>query len=91
MHIKLSQNEVLNNIQKWIKEDRSGFLINTLEDSGSSLTDISNSIERFHHLVPQGLELSSPREISFMVALIRRVLSDQPGFISIAKKFIKCK
>lgn len=85
----LSQQEVLNSIQKWIKEDRSGFLINTLEDSGSSLSDISNSIERFHHLVPQGLELSSPREISFMVALIRRVLSDQPGFISIAKKFIE--
>jgi pyruvate, water dikinase len=85
----ISQNEVLNSIQKWIKEDRSGFLINTLEDSGSSLSDISNSIERFHHLVPQGLELSSPREISFMVALIRRVLSDQPGFISIAKKFIE--
>jgi len=84
----LSQTEVTNSIQKWIKEDRSGFLINTLEDSGSSLTDISNAIERFHHLVPQGLELSSPREISFMVALIRRVLSDQPGFISIAKKYI---
>jgi len=85
----LSQKEVLNSIQKWIQEDRSGFLINTLEDSGSSLSDISSSIERFHHLVPQGLELSSPREISFMVALIRRILSDQPGFISIAKKFIE--
>lgn len=85
----LSQKEVINNIQKWIKEDRSGFLINTLEDSGSSLSDISNSIERFHHLVPHGLELSSPREISFMVALIRRILSDQPGFISVAKKFIE--
>lgn len=84
----LSHNEVINNIQKWIKEDRSGFLINTLEDSGSSLTDISNAIERFHHLVPQGLEISSPREISFMVALIRRVLSDQPDYISVAKKFI---
>jgi len=84
----LSHNEVINNIQKWIKEDRSGFLINTLEDSGSSLTDISTAIERFHHLVPQGLEISSPREISFMVALIRRVLSDQPDFISVAKKFI---
>jgi len=84
----LSQKEVTNSIQKWIKEDRSGFLLNTLEDSGSSLTDISNAIERFHHLVPQGLEMSSPREISFMVALIRRVLSDQPGFISIAKKYI---
>jgi len=85
----LSQKEVLNHMQKWIKEDRSGFLINTLEDSGSSLSEISNSIERFNHLVPQGLDLSSPREISFMVALIRRILSDQPGFIAIAKKFIK--
>ncbi len=84
----LSEDEVLTSIQKWIKEDRSGFLVNVLEDTGSSLAEISSAIERYHHLAVQGLELSAPREISFRVALIRRLLSDQPGFINIAKKYI---
>ncbi len=85
----LSINEVLGSIQKWIKEDRSGFLVNILEDTGSSLSEINGAIERYHHLAPHGLELSTPREMSFRVALIRRLLSDQPGFINIAKQFIE--
>jgi len=82
----LEGNEVLSSIQKWIKEDRSGFLVPVLEDTGSSLAEISSAIERYHHLAPQGLELSRPREVSFRVALIRRLLSDQPDFINIAKQ-----
>ncbi|KAA3611035.1 MAG: pyruvate, phosphate dikinase [Calditrichaeota bacterium] len=81
--------DVLTSIQKWIKEDRSGFLVNILEDTGSSLAQISSAIERYHHLTPHGLELSIPREMSFRVALIRRMLSDQPGFINIAKQSIE--
>ncbi len=85
----LSEDEVLNHIHKWIKEDRSGFLVNVLVDTGSSLGKISGAIERYHHLAMQGLELSIPREISFRVALIRRLMSDQPGFSRIAKKYIQ--
>jgi len=84
----LEGNEVLSSIQKWIKEDRSGFLVTVLEDTGSSLAEISSAIERYHHLAPQGLELSRPREVSFRVALIRRLLSDQPDFINIAKQHL---
>ncbi len=84
----LNKKDVLSNIQNWIKEDRSGFLVNVLEDAGSSLAEISAAIERYHHLAPQGLELSAPREMSFRVALIRRLLSDQPEFINIAKQSI---
>lgn len=84
----LSSKDILDNIHKWMKQDRSGFLSNVLENTGSSLIEISGAIERFHHLAPQGLELSTPREKNFRVALIRRILSDQPGFIHIAKKFV---
>ncbi len=84
----LVSKEILDNIHKWIKQDRSGFLSNVLENTGSSLVEISSAIERFHHLAPQGLELSIPREKNFRVALIRRILSDQPAFINVAKKFI---
>jgi pyruvate, water dikinase len=85
----LSKKEILARIQKWIKEDRSGFLIQVLENMGSSLADISSAIERYHHLAPQGLELSASRVKGFSVALIRRILSDQPDFIDVAKHKIE--
>jgi pyruvate,water dikinase len=84
----LSQDLILDNIQKWIKEDRSGFLVNVLVDPGSSLTEISSAIERYHLLETQSVELTLPREKWFRVALIRRILSDQPHFVRSAKDYI---
>jgi len=86
---QLNEKDILTLIQKWIKEDRSGFLVNVLENTSSGLSGIRNAIKRYHQLSLQGLELSSQREKSFRVALIRRLLSDQPGFINIAKNFIE--
>ena len=85
---RLSEDEILSNIQKWIKEDRSGFLVRILENPQSTLGEITSAIERFHHLASQGLELSFPRERAFRVSLIRRLLSDDSTFIGIAKRFI---
>jgi hypothetical protein len=84
----LSRDEILDNIQKWIKEERSGFIVNTLVNPSSSLADISLAIERYHLLEAQGIELNSPRENWFRAAIIRRVLSDRPHFIGIARKYI---
>lgn len=85
----ISEEDILDSIQKWIKEDRSGFMVNILENMNSSLSDIANAIERYHHLSSQGLELSKPREKSFRVALTRRILTDQPCFIEIAKEHVR--
>lgn len=82
----LSRDEILENTQKWIKEERSGFLVNTLVNPGSSLSEISSAVERYHHLASQGIELTPSREVWFRAAIIRRVLSDQPAFIEIAKR-----
>ncbi|MEE4259894.1 MAG: PEP/pyruvate-binding domain-containing protein [Bacteroidales bacterium] len=84
----LSLGKILNNIQKWTKEDRSGFLSKVLENMGSSLQDINNAIERYHHLAPQMLELSEAREKGLRVAMIRRILTDQADYIDIAKRFV---
>jgi pyruvate, water dikinase len=84
----LRQQEILAFIQKWIQEDRSGFLIKSLENPNSSLAEIAGAIERYRHLIPQGVELSSPRERAFRVSLIQRLLSDDPQFVQIAKQFI---
>lgn len=85
----LLKDEILHNIQNWIQEDRSNFLISTLAKPGSSLADISAVIERYQHLTDQGLTLSTLREKWVRVSLIRRILSDRPDFIRPAKKYIE--
>jgi hypothetical protein len=85
----LEEKNILEIIQKWTKEDKSGFLTEVMENSGSTLSDISSAIERYHHLIPHMLELSGPREKSLKVALIRRLLTDQSIFIEIAKDFVE--
>lgn len=46
----LSEEAILNNIQNWIKEDRSSFLIDVLENPNSSLSGVLSAIKRYHHL-----------------------------------------
>ena len=87
--IYLDEDEILANIQQWIREDQSGFLINVLVQPGRSLSDIIAALNRFQHLSTQGLELSTAREQSIRVSLIRRLLSGQDNFIRTAKKHIK--
>ena len=84
----MSKEEILNNIQRWIQEDQTSFLADTVHDTSSSLSEISAAIKKYHHLSPQGVELSKPRETSLLVALIRRLLNDQQEYINIAKNFI---
>lgn len=83
----LGKNHTLKVIQKWIREEKSAFLVNVLGDSKSSLNDISDAIGRYHHLDPSGTELSVPRQKAFRVSLVRRMLSDQTHFINVAKNY----
>jgi hypothetical protein len=85
----LGETEVLDTIQKWIMEDRSNFLVKVLEDPASTLAQITNAIERFHHLTPHGLNLPAAREKGFRVSLIRKLLNDDLHFINIAKKYLE--
>lgn len=80
--------DILENIQKWIKEDRSSFLMDTLVDPSSSLSEIGSAIERYSLIAQHGIELTPPREKWFRIALIRRILSDQPKFVEVAQNYI---
>jgi pyruvate, water dikinase len=84
----MSQDVILENIQNWIKEDRSGFLIDALVNPSSSLSGITSAIERFHLLSAHGIDLTPPREQWFRVALIRRILSSEPHFVKVAKQYL---
>ncbi len=87
----LRKEKTLDLIQNWIKEDRSNFLVNTLENSASSLVEISGAIEKYYHLSPLGLELSKPRERSLRVSLTRRLLNDKAEFVRIAREVVQVK
>ncbi len=84
----LGEKEVLNVIQKWMMEDRTSFFVKILESPSSTLTQILNSIERFHHLTPQGLELPGVREKAFCVSLVRKLLNEDLKFINVAKNYL---
>ena len=88
---QLKKEKTLELIQNWIKEDRSNFLVNTLENSSSSLVEISSAIEKYYHLSPLGLELSRPRERSLRVSLTRRLLNDKSDFVRVAGEVIEVK
>lgn len=85
----LSEQAILDRIQQWIREDQTSFLVDVLVNPSSSIVEIGAAIERFNHLGPQQLKLSGARGYSVLVSLIRRLLSDQPSFINVAKKFIQ--
>ncbi|MGE5221937.1 MAG: PEP/pyruvate-binding domain-containing protein [Omnitrophica WOR_2 bacterium] len=85
----LSRDVILDNIQKWMREDRSGFLINALVNPGSSLAEINSAIERYRLLAAQRIDLTVPREKWFKVAFIRRILNDDSHFIKVAKNYIE--
>jgi hypothetical protein len=88
---ELKKEKTLDLIQNWIKEDRSNFLVNTLENTSSSLVEISSAIEKYYHLSPLGLELSRPRERSLRVSLTRRLLNDKSDFVRVAGEVIEVK
>ncbi len=84
----ISQDDILENIQSWIREDQSNFLVHVLVHPGTSLDEIDTALERYHHLKTNGLEITGPRKTSAQTALARRLLSDDPNFINKAKEFI---
>ncbi|KPL07766.1 pyruvate phosphate dikinase [bacterium SM23_57] len=87
----LSDEDIFEHIQQWIRDDQSSFLIDTLVAPGSSLTEISSAIERYYHLTEHGLRLSEHREKSARTALIRRLLSDHTSYILTANRYTEVK
>ena len=85
----LSKSEILTNIQKWIQQDKTSFLVRITSDLNSSLTDISHAIRKYFQMAPEGLELWPAARIGVRAALIRRFLSEQLEFVIIAKNFLK--
>ncbi len=87
----LSSDEILSLIQKWIKDDKSSFLFNVLENLDASLLEIADAVDRYFHIADGGIEFSPDTEAGLRVSLIRRFLTDQLKFINIAKDYFEIR
>jgi len=83
--------EILDWIQKWIQEDRTGFLVAALENPGTSLSEIADAIRRFQHIAAEGVELSAATEKEVEVALLQRFFTDQLEWITVAKEHVSVR
>ena len=85
----LSEDEIAACLQKWIREDRSSFLVNTLENLDAPLPEIGDAMARYRQMAPEEREFSAATEKALRVALIRRFFSDQLQFINVAKRYVE--
>ncbi|MCP4633001.1 MAG: pyruvate, phosphate dikinase [candidate division Zixibacteria bacterium] len=81
---QLYDEQILFNVQKWIQEDRLGFLVQ-ITTRNLSFAEISDAVHRYIHMDPTGVELPASSARGVTVSLIRRFLSDHPQYITTAK------
>jgi predicted nucleotidyltransferase len=73
----------------WVLEDKASFLPSVLSSPRASLNEVGGALRRFHHLLADGAELSPAALDGIHVGLIRRFLTDQLEFITVAKKYLQ--
>lgn len=85
----LSDDEIISCVHKWIKQDRASFLVNALENYHTSISEVSDAIQRYEYSGHGEVELSPSTHRGLLVSLVRRFLSDQLEYINVAKNFVE--
>jgi hypothetical protein len=85
----LSEEAILSSIQVWIKEDRINFLVQAVENAGTSLVELANAMERYEHTGVRSHELSMATQVGVKTSLVRRLLTDHLDFIDTARKYLE--
>ncbi len=84
----LPEEEILNCIQSWIREDKSTFLKTALERLDTPLAELADALQRFRHGGIQEKDLSTATQMELRAALVRRFLAEQLEFVDIAKQYL---
>ncbi len=79
------EDELVQCLETWIEEEKASFLFDTLENPHSSLQAIADAIQRFQSANVDESKLSRSVQTSLRAALLRRVFSDNPSFVNVAK------
>ncbi|MCG3136762.1 MAG: hypothetical protein HJJLKODD_00598 [Phycisphaerae bacterium] len=84
----LSDDELVACIHKWIKQDRASYLVNSLENYHTSLSEVADALHRYQHATHGEVELTASTLKGLRVSLVRRFLSDQLEYVNVAKNFV---
>jgi pyruvate,water dikinase len=79
--------QILDEIRKWIQDDKLSFLLQ-LGNRSLSLADVIEALRQYREIAPDGLELSDAAKKGVIVSLISRFLSTQLAYINVAKKYM---
>lgn len=84
----LAEDEVLGLLERWIKEDKSRFLVHTIGNPDSPLSEVREALTRFHHSGPEQIYINPSAEKGLTVALIEHFFTQELNFIGTAKRFL---
>ncbi len=86
----LSDEEFVTQVQRWMQEDKANFLVEALNNRAITLDEISDKLRRFQQISSrENLQLSDAIRKSFIVNLIRKLMTGQLRFIRITKQFVE--
>ncbi len=85
----MSNNEIMSCIQKWINENRTGFLVKTIDSGNAKLNEIIDAIQRYRAMIDSDMALAPSTEKWLRISLIRRFFSESTDFINIAKRHLE--
>ena len=80
--------EIVGWVEKWIKDDKTSFLVETVERQHTTLAEIRDALDRYESVAAPDLELSTAVMTGLRVSLARRLLTDDSEFVNMAKTFI---
>ncbi len=84
----LSDGEIFEQIQKWVTENRVGYLVKALENPDTSLNDIYDALSRYHHTEHEEVALTPYARQNLNVLLIQRLFTEQLEFVNVAKDHV---
>jgi predicted nucleotidyltransferase len=85
----MSDGEISTRLMKWIQETKAYSLIKTIDRIDVSIGDVVEALGRYTNTAGAVNMLDLSTERWLRVALIRRFLSDKPGFIRIAQQYLE--
>ncbi|MCE5246115.1 nucleotidyltransferase domain-containing protein [bacterium] len=84
----LGEAEILACLARWIKEEKSSFLVTALENQDTPLSEISEALERYRHADVDESDLSRSIRQGLRASLARRFFSDQLDFVNTCKNSV---
>ena len=84
----LSDDEIVHAIEQWTKDDKSGFLVEAVENQRTSMGEIADALEKFEQMGFEDRELSPSVRLGLRVSLVRRFLTEDLEYINTAKHYV---